>query len=53
MRRSALFNRSQWLTGMPSGDLRPHTLTTGAKVACGEVTYPGDASGQHDMPLFD
>jgi hypothetical protein len=25
---------------MPSGELRPHTLTEGAKVEAGELTYP-------------
>lgn len=29
---------------MPSGDLRPHTLTSGAKVEGGEVTYPPQES---------
>lgn len=29
---------------MPTGDLRPHTLTEGAHIAAGQVTYPsGDA----------
>ena len=26
---------------MPSGELHPHTLTSGAKVENGELTYPG------------
>ncbi len=31
---------------MPSGDLRPHTLTTGGKVVDGEVTYPAENSSR-------
>jgi uncharacterized protein (DUF488 family) len=27
---------------MPNGELRPHTLTHGAKVDAGRVTYPGE-----------
>ncbi len=30
---------------MPSGELRPHTLTSGAKIAAGQVTYPEQNSG--------
>jgi len=33
---------------MPSGEMRPHTLTSGAKVADGEVTYPPQVSGHGD-----
>ena len=29
---------------MPSGELRPHTLTSGAVIEDGQVTYPGDNS---------
>jgi hypothetical protein len=29
---------------MPSGELRPHKLTTGAVVEGGRVTYPGEKS---------
>jgi uncharacterized protein (DUF488 family) len=29
---------------MPSGELRPHKLTSGAVVADGQVTYPGERS---------
>ena len=32
---------------MPNGELRPHTLTTGAKIADGKVTYP-EPSGEVD-----
>jgi uncharacterized protein (DUF488 family) len=30
---------------MPSGDLHPHTLTAGAKIVDGEVTYPAADEG--------
>lgn len=33
---------------MPSGDLRPHTLTSGAKIVNGEVTYPPQESAHGD-----
>ena len=29
---------------LPSGELRPHTLTSGAVVEGGQVTYPGESS---------
>jgi uncharacterized protein (DUF488 family) len=29
---------------MPTGELRTHTLTTGAMIECGQVTYPGEKS---------
>jgi uncharacterized protein (DUF488 family) len=29
---------------MPGGELRPHTLTSGAVVEGGQVTYPGERS---------
>jgi uncharacterized protein (DUF488 family) len=29
---------------MPTGELRPHALTTGAIIECGRVTYPGEKS---------
>ena len=29
---------------MPSGDLRPHKLTTGAVIESGQVIYPGEKS---------
>ena len=29
---------------MPSGELRPHTLTSGAVIESGKVTYPGERS---------
>jgi uncharacterized protein (DUF488 family) len=29
---------------MPSGELRPHTLTSGAVIDSGRVTYPGEKS---------
>ena len=29
---------------MPSGELRPHKLTTGAVIEGGRVTYPGEKS---------
>jgi uncharacterized protein (DUF488 family) len=29
---------------MPSGELRPHTLTDGAVIEGGRVTYPGEKS---------
>lgn len=32
---------------MPNGELRPHTLTEGAKIGDGKVTYPGEKT------LFD
>lgn len=31
---------------MPSGELRPHTLTAGAKVRAGELTYPQQGEDQ-------
>lgn len=36
---------------MPSGELRPHTLTAGAKVETGELTYPllEEATGQPSL----
>ena len=36
---------------MPSGELRPHTLTEGAKVEAGELTYPPpeEATGQPSL----
>jgi uncharacterized protein (DUF488 family) len=37
---------------MPSGELRPHTLTAGAKVEAGEVTYPAQVGGPENM-LFE
>jgi hypothetical protein len=29
---------------MPSGELRPHTLTSGAVIESGQVIYPGEKS---------
>jgi uncharacterized protein (DUF488 family) len=29
---------------MPSGELRPHKLTSGALIEDGQVTYPGEKS---------
>lgn len=37
---------------MPSGELRPHTLTTGGKVVDGEVTYPTEKTSR-DRTLFE
>lgn len=37
---------------MPTGALRPHTLTEGAKVATGELTYPPPDADQSHL-LFD
>lgn len=37
---------------MPSGDLRPHTLTKGARVEAGELTYPPPGADQAQL-LFD
>ena len=37
---------------MPSGELRPHTLTEGAKISGREVTYPPPGSDQARL-LFD
>jgi uncharacterized protein (DUF488 family) len=37
---------------MPSGELRPHTLTAGAKVEAGELTYPPLGADQAQL-LFD
>src|SRR6185312_11235512 len=34
---------------MPSGELRPHTLTEGAQVEAGELTYPGSAGGHQEI----
>ena len=34
---------------MPSGKLQPHTLTSGAEIAEGEVTYPLPKSGQSEV----
>ena len=31
---------------MPSGELRPHTLTEGARVEAGELTYPPPGADQ-------
>ena len=37
---------------MPTGELRPHDLTAGAKVTDGDVTYPAPERGQ-TKTLFD
>lgn len=37
---------------MPSGELRPHTLTTGARIEAGELSYPPPESEQ-TKPLFE
>jgi uncharacterized protein (DUF488 family) len=37
---------------MASGELRPHTLTEGARVAAGELTYPPPGADQTQL-LFD
>jgi len=37
---------------MPTGSLRPHTLTEGAKVAAGELTYPPPEADQRQL-LFE
>lgn len=36
---------------MPSGELRPHTLTSGARVVDGVVTYPLPPSNQGQLPF--
>ncbi len=36
---------------MPSGELRPHTLTEGAKICGLEVTYPAPGSEQARLPF--
>jgi uncharacterized protein (DUF488 family) len=38
---------------MPTGELRPHTLTAVAQVVGGEVTYPAEPNGDRAMPLFE
>ena len=37
---------------MPTGELRPHTLTSGARVVAGELTYPPPGERQSQL-LFD
>jgi uncharacterized protein (DUF488 family) len=37
---------------MPSGELRSHTLTIGAQIEAGRLTYPAARPGK-DLPLFD
>lgn len=37
---------------MPSGELRPHTLTDGARVKDGELTYPGPDEAAGQLSLF-
>jgi uncharacterized protein (DUF488 family) len=37
---------------MPTGTLQPHSLTEGARVECGELTYPGSPMDEARM-LFD
>jgi uncharacterized protein (DUF488 family) len=38
---------------MPSGELRPHTLTEGARVEAGELTYPLSDGADQAQLLFD
>lgn len=36
---------------MPNGDLRPHTLTEGARVTAGELTYPAAEIERRELPF--
>jgi uncharacterized protein (DUF488 family) len=38
---------------MPSGELRPHTLTAGAKVTDGELAYPSPEADQARLPFAE